>query len=116
MCRKLGKGHPEYINRRENLYEVGEDGVKRMRRTYGGRRYDKHYGANVVNAMTDFRDKIWSWFPDQSYPTQCATVAKTKKFEQLQKLCNHGMNRYGHKRREHLRRNNVSIVSRNMRA
>lgn len=115
MCRKLGKGHPEYINRRDNMYVVGEDGVKRMRRTYAGRRIDKHHGSNVVNAMTDYRDKIWSWFPDQTYVGQTATAAKAKKLRQLEKLCNHGMTRFGRKRREHLRRNNVSIVSRNMR-
>lgn len=115
MCRKLGKGHVEYINRRDNMYEVGEDGVKHMRRTHAGRRVDKHHGTNILNTMTDYRDKIWSWFPDQAFKTQCATAAKTKKLEQLQKLCNHGMGRLGRKRREHLRRNNVSVISRNMR-
>lgn len=113
MCRKLGKGHVEYINRNDNLYEVGEDGVKRIRRTYAGRRVDKHHGTNIVHAMTDYRDKIWSWFPDQAKLGQKVTKAKTEKLEQLQKLCNHGMNRRGRKRHEHLRRNNVSIIKRN---
>lgn len=111
MCRKLGKGHVEYANRHENLHEVGEDGVKRMRRTYAGRRIDKHHGANVLNAMTDYRDKIWSWSPDQYTVGQKVTAAKAAKWAKLERCCSHGMSRYGQKRLDHLRRNHVSIDS-----
>lgn len=109
MCRKLGKGHPDYINRVENYYEVGDDGVKRMRRTYAGRRICEHHGTNVLNAMTDYRDKVWSWFPNRSEDTILkSTAAKTRMMRHLNRCCNHGQTRFGKALRQHLARNNVT--------
>jgi hypothetical protein len=109
MCRRLGKKHVEYVNRLDNAYAVGEDGVKRMRRMHNGARVVDHHGANVLNAYTDLRDKYWSWFPDQTFKTQCATKAKAKKLARLQQLTNHGCLRHGKARRAHLARNHVRV-------
>lgn len=110
MCRKLGKGHPDYICRKDNQYVVGADGVRRMRRMYNGRRVVDHHGANVLNAMTDFRDKIWSWFPPQPGDGIVkSTRAKIKRLKRLERTSSHGMTRYGKVRRDHLRRNNVRV-------
>lgn len=105
MCRKLGKGHPEYIDRNAAKYTVDEHGVMRMRRMYNGMRVDKHYGANVLNAWTDLRDKFWSWFPDQAMEGQVANRPKARQLEHLGRFTHHGITRYGKAKRLHLRRN-----------
>lgn len=110
MCRKLGKGHPHYVCRKDNQYEVGADGVSRMRRMHNGARVEDHHGANVLNAYTDLRDKHWSWFPrnfvDAHLQKQSAT--KTKQLQRLERHTNHGMNRKWAQRKEHFKRNHVT--------
>ncbi len=111
MCRKLGKGHIDYIERKENQYE-NENGVKRMRRTYAGRRICDHYGHNVLIAYTDLRDKLWSWFPQQPGDGIFKSSAKkAKRLARMERHTFHGLTRHGRARREHLRRNHVSVVS-----
>lgn len=112
MCRKLGRGHPDYICRKDNMYTPDEKGVPRMRRMHNGQRVVNHHGANVLNAYTDLRDKFWSWFPNlpDDSPLK-ASVTKTKQLDRLQRHTNHGMNREWPARRDHLQRNNVCVVS-----
>lgn len=112
MCRKLGKGHPDYVCRKDNQYAIGEDGVSRMRRMHNGRRVVDHHGANVLNAYTDLRDKHWSWhpeLPDSHLLKQ--SVPKARQLARLERHTNHGMKRNWAARRAHLFRNNVCVVS-----
>lgn len=111
MCRKLGKGHPDYINRLENKYVV-VDGVKKMRRAHNGQRIDKHHGHNVLNAWCDMRDKFWSWFPQ--IPNAEFLKVSAKKAKQLRRMDRHtchGMTRNWAMRRAHLQRNNICVLS-----
>lgn len=113
MCRKLGKGHKDYIVRREGLYAVDDQGVKRMRRAHNGKRVDKHHGTNALSAYTDLRDKLWSWVPDMKLEHGLKTSAKNKRrLERLERSTMHGMTRHNWpSKRSHLMRNNVCVVS-----
>jgi hypothetical protein len=112
MCRKLGKGHPDYVCRKDNQYELDENGIARMRRMHNGRRVVDHHGANVLNAYTDLRDKFWSWVPDRPGDIVLKVSArKTKHLARMERHTNHGMSRGWPKRRAHLTRNNVCVVS-----
>ena len=117
MCRKLGKGHPDYISRKDGQYRPDEHGVMRMRRMHNGVRVDKHYGANMLNTYTDLRDKLFSWYPAR--PTKRGVeetplkISATKKahLERMSRHTNHGMTRNWPQRREHFARNNVCLIS-----
>lgn len=112
MCRKLGKGHPDYANRKQNAYENDEHGVPRVRRTYAGRPITQHHGANVLNAYTDMRDKYWSWFPNR--PGDDVLKSSKRKMDRLSRMeqhTRHGMIHSWPQRRAHLQRNNVCVAS-----
>lgn len=114
MCRKLGKGHPDYICRKDGQYTKGEDGTCRMRRMHNGKRVDKHHGANVLNAYTDLRDKILSWVPkrpDDETVVMKMSKRKARALKNIDRHTSHGMNRAWPARRSHLYRNNVCVVS-----
>lgn len=112
MCRKLGKGHPDYVCRRDNAYALDENGIARMRRMHNGSRIVDHHGANVLNAYTDLRDKLWSWYPDRPGDTVVKSSAKKQKYlARMEKHTRHGMIHGWPQRRAHLQRNNVCVVS-----
>lgn len=112
MSRKLGKGHPEYINRKENMYVVGEDGTRRVERAYNGKPYTECHGHNALNAYTDLRDKFYSTVPDQWTENMKLSKRKATRLKRLAKSTNHGVTRLEWMSKvKHLIRNNVDVIA-----
>lgn len=117
MCRKLGKGHPNYTNREQNRRQP--DG--KIRRAVSGVPINRIYGHNAINAYCDLRDKLFDdtqlHYGGEFVPESLLTVAKQKRLDRMGNLqCymtaarpSFGPGWYARKQ-AHLRRNHVTVV------
>jgi hypothetical protein len=125
MCRRLGRKHLEYTDRRKNLYipnkdvgRVSTDGTLNvgaklvMQRAYNGRRIVELYGFNALNAFTDLRDK----FNDGEQFSLNLRQTPAKRDRLVHIAYSHDRVGPGHytnvRRADHLKRNNVKATGR----